>query len=128
MLTLRLDGRRIHDIASFYDEINRVFMSGVDWQLGPSLDALDDMLRGGYGALHEVAEARVIWEEHALAASALGTEATRDQLLAKLEDPRFDAAAARRKLERLEAEGGPTYFETVLEVFADHPRIELVLA
>jgi hypothetical protein len=103
-------------------------MTGVDWQLGPSLDALDDMLRGGYGALHEVAEARVIWEEHALAASALGIEATRDQLLAKLEDPRFDAAAARRKLERLEAEGGPTYFETVLEVFADHPRIELVLA
>jgi hypothetical protein len=128
MLTLRLDGRRVHDIASFYDEINRVFMTGVDWQLGPSLDALDDMLRGGYGALHEVAEARVIWEEHALAASALGIEATRDQLLAKLEDPRFDAAAARRKLERLEAEGGPTYFETVLEVFADHPRIELVLA
>lgn len=26
------------------------------------------------------------------------------------------------------AEGGPTYFDTVLEVFADHPRIELVLA
>lgn len=128
MLTLHLDGRRVHDIASFYDEINRVFMTGVDWQLGPSLDALDDMLRGGYGALHEVAEARVIWEEHALAASALGIEATREQLLAKLEDPRFDAAAARRKLERLEAEGGPTYFETVLEVFADHPRIELVLA
>lgn len=128
MLTLRLDGRRVHDIASFYDEINRVFMTGVDWQLGPSLDALDDMLRGGYGALHEVTEARVIWEEHARTASALGIEATRDQLLAKLEDPRFDAAAARRKLERLEAEGGPTYFETVLEVFADHPRIELVLA
>jgi hypothetical protein len=128
MLTLRLDGRRVHDIASFYDEINRVFMTGVDWQLGPSHDSLDDKLPGGYGALHEVAEARVIWEEHALAASALGIEATRDQLLAKLEDPRFDAAAARRKLERLEAEGGPTYFETVLEVFADHPRIELVLA
>ena len=50
MLTLRLDGRLIHDIASFYDEINRVFMAGEDWQLGPSLDALDDMLRGGYGA------------------------------------------------------------------------------
>lgn len=128
MLTLHLDGRRIHDIASFYDEINRVFMTGLDWQLGPSLDALDDMLRGGYGALHEVTEARVIWEEHARAASALGIEATRDQLLAKLENPRFDAAAARRKLERLEAEGGPTYFETVLEVFADHPRIEMVLA
>ena len=46
MLTMRLDGRRVHDIASFYDEINRVFMTGVDWQLGPSLDALDDMRDG----------------------------------------------------------------------------------
>lgn len=128
MLTLRIDGRRVHDIPSFYDEINRVFMTGVDWQLGPSLDALDDMLRGGYGALHGVDGARVLWEEHALAAEALGVGTTREQLLAKLEDPRFDTAAARRKLERLEAEGGPTYFETVLEVFADHPAIDLVLA
>ena len=128
MLTIRLDGRRVHDITTFYDEINRVFMSGVDWQLGPSLDAVDDMLHGGFGALHEVTEARVIWEHHAEAAAALGVETTRDQLLAKLEDPRFDQTIARRKLERLEAEGGPTYFETVLEVFADHPRIDLVLA
>jgi hypothetical protein len=128
MLTLRLDGRRMHDIPSFYDEINRVFMTGVDWKLGPSLDALDDMLRGGYGVLHGTDVARVIWEEHASAAEALGFETTRAQLLTKLEDPRFDEAAARRKLERLETDGGPTYFETVLEVFADHPRIELVLA
>lgn len=128
MLTLRLDGRRIRDIPSFYDEINRVFMAGEDWRLGPSLDALDDMLRGGYGALHDTEEARVTWAEHAASAEALGVEVTRAQLLAKLEDPRFDQAIARRKLDRLEAEGGPTYFDTVLEVFADHPRIELVLA
>lgn len=76
--------------------------------LGPSLDALDDMLRGGYGALHDTEEARVIWAEHA-SAEALGVEVTRAQLLAKLEDPRFDQAIARRKLDRLEAEGGPTY-------------------
>lgn len=49
--TLTIDGSRIHDIPSFYDEINRVFMTGVDWTLGPSLDALDDLLYGGYGAL-----------------------------------------------------------------------------
>lgn len=128
MLTLRLDGLRICDIPSFYDEINRVFMAGEDWRLGPSLDALDDMLRGGYGALHNTEEARVIWAEHAASAEALGVEVTRAQLLAKLEDPRFDQAIARRKLDRLVAEGGPTYFDTVLEVFADHPRIELVLA
>ena len=60
MLTLRLDGCRIRDIPSFYDEINRVFMAGEDWRLGPSLNALDDMLRGGYGALKDAEEAQVI--------------------------------------------------------------------
>ena len=128
MLTLRLDGRRIHGIASFYDEINRVFMAEEDWQLGTSLDALDDMLRGGYGALQGAETAQVIWVEHAASAEALGVEVTRAQLLAKLEDPRFDRAAAQRKLDHLEAEGGPTYFDTVLEVFSAHPRIELILA
>jgi len=41
---LIIDGANIRDIASFYDEINRVFMVGEDWQLGASLDGLDDML------------------------------------------------------------------------------------
>jgi RNAse (barnase) inhibitor barstar len=48
---LVLDGSAIHDIAGFYAEINRVFMACEDWQLAPSLDALDDLLYGGYGAL-----------------------------------------------------------------------------
>ena len=30
---LTIDGSRIRDIASFYDEINRVFMAGVGWPL-----------------------------------------------------------------------------------------------
>lgn len=128
MLTLRLDGARMRDIPTFYDEINRVFMAGEDWTLGPSLDALDDMLRGGYGALHGAGAAKVIWQDHAIAAETLGLETTRAQLLAKLADPRFDRDAAQRKLDRLEADGGPTYFDTVLEIFGEHPQIDLVLA
>lgn len=39
-IELTIDGNRIRDIPSFYMEINSVFMSGEEWQLGPSLDAL----------------------------------------------------------------------------------------
>ncbi len=28
----------------YYDEVNRIFMTGVEWTLGHSLDALDDLL------------------------------------------------------------------------------------
>lgn len=128
MITVRLEGTRMHDIGSFYDEINRVLMVGVDWQLGPSLDALDDLLHGGYGTLHGHDAARIVWADHAHAASALGLAATRAQLLEKLEAPeRFDTSLIRRRLEQLEAEGGPTYFDTVVEIVGSHPRLELVL-
>ena len=42
-ITLIIDGENIHDIFSFFDEINRVFMHSEDWKLGPSLDALNDI-------------------------------------------------------------------------------------
>lgn len=44
---LHIEGASINDIASLYVEINRVFMADEDWQLGASLDALDDLLHGG---------------------------------------------------------------------------------
>jgi hypothetical protein len=34
-----LEGKNIHDIPSFYQEINRDFMQNEDWELGESLDA-----------------------------------------------------------------------------------------
>ena len=42
----------------------------------------------------------------------------------------YAVLAARRALRpaALEAGTGPTYFDIVLEVFADHPEVELVLA
>ena len=40
LIELTIDGNRIRDIPSFFMEINSVFMSGEEWQLGPSLDAL----------------------------------------------------------------------------------------
>lgn len=129
VITLHLDGRRVRDIPSFYDEVNRVFMSGEDWRLGESLDALDDLLYGGYGALHGHEQARVVWEHHEHAASALGLGATRAQLVEKLAAPqRYDQDLIRRRLAQLDADGGPTYFATVREIFGGHPGIELVLA
>ncbi|AWX92328.1 hypothetical protein DPM13_00970 [Paracoccus mutanolyticus] len=48
-------------LPGFYDEMNRVFMAAEDWQLGDSLDALNDMLYGGYGALHGAGSVRLRW-------------------------------------------------------------------
>lgn len=126
--THTIDGSRIRDIASFYAEIDRVFMTGVDWTLGHSLDALDDMLHGGYGALHGDAPVRVVWTQSEASRAALGLLATRAWLQAKLDAPGpFDRVRLGRELAALEAGNGTTFFEIVLAIFATHPNITLEL-
>lgn len=123
---LTLDGSRIHDLAAFYDEINRVFMTGVDWQLAHSLDALDDMLYGGYGALDGDAPVTLVWTDFEKNRGDLGVDATRAWLRDKLDTPgRYDKARIRRDLDALEAGSGPTFFDLVLEIIAAHPDIAL---
>ncbi|WP_159681084.1 barstar family protein [Luteimonas sp. 9C] len=124
--TLTLDGRRIRDLASFYDAINRTFMTGVDWRLGHSLDALDDMLYGGYGALDGDAPVTLVWTDFERSREALGIETTRAWLQDKLDTPgRYDTARIRRDLDALDAGSGPTFFDLVLEILAAHPNITL---
>lgn len=125
---LRLDGARIHDIPSLYAELGRVLMPDEDWTLGESLDALDDLLYGGFGVLAGVMSARIVWDDSELSRQALGVPLTRSYYAAKLARPDvFAAGPARAALEEVERGTGSTYFELVLQVFAGHPEIELVL-
>jgi len=128
-LVLHIEGTSINDIASLYVEINRVFMASEDWRLGPSLDALDDLLWGGYGALAGHPAATVVWRDIAHSRAALGYETTRAWLQAKLEQTgRFNHAAIRDTLAALEQGRGQTYFEIVMEIFSAHPQITLIPA
>ncbi|WP_303638388.1 barstar family protein [Stenotrophomonas tuberculopleuritidis] len=128
-LVLQIEGAAINDIASLYAEINRVFMAGEDWQLAPSLDALDDLLYGGYGALAGQAQATLIWRDIAHSRTALGMETTRQWLQAKLDTPgSFNTQAIARQLQALQQGEGTTYFEIVMEIFSGHRQITLVPA
>lgn len=123
--TLTIEGDAIDDIASFYDEINRVFMSDEDWKLGPSLDALNDMLHGGYGAIGDK-PVTLVWRNMDRSRAVLGLDATRDFYHEKLMRPDiFDPNRIKRDLNALENGSGPTYFQIILEIIADHPNIEL---
>ena len=124
--TLVIDGNAVRDIPSFYDEINRVFMAGEDWKIGASLDALADMLHGGFGAIDGGEPVRLGWLAMDRGRAALGLETTRAFYEAKLARPEtFDSRAIAERLAALEAGTGPTYFAIVLEIIAEHPNIEL---
>lgn len=125
-LVLVLQGSAVNDIPSFYAEINRVFMAGEDWQLGHSLDALDDMLYGGYGVLAGHEGATLIWRDIEHSRNALGEGATRAWLQTKLDaEASFNVRSITAQLEDLDAGEGKTYFQIVMEIFAAHPRILL---
>lgn len=127
MKTLTLEGDKITDIPSFYDEINHVFMADEDWKLAPSLDALHDMLYGSYGAAEADRPVRLIWKNMEKSRDALGVEATRQFYASKLQKPKaFNVAQISQRLAELENGSGPTYFEIVLEIIAQHPRIQLI--
>lgn len=126
MKTLRLDGAAVHDIPTFYDEVNRVFMEGVDWRLGDSLDGLSDLLFGGYGAIEGDEPVRLVLGDDARLRAALGVAETRRHHATKLGVPGFDQELIRERLRELDAGTGPTYYETVREILAEHPNLEVV--
>ncbi len=124
-----IEGDAIHDIASFYEEINRVFMSEEDWKLGNSLDAFDDLLYGGYGIAKNAAELQLIWRNFEKSRQALGYAATQTYYQQKLEPGSpFNKDLFQNKLRELESGNGQTYFEIVLSIIADHPHITLLPA
>ena len=61
MNTIIINGANFVDLATFYDEIDRVLTKDLDWQTGHNLDAFNDILRGGFG-VYEVGEpVKIIW-------------------------------------------------------------------
>ncbi|NDJ56333.1 ribonuclease inhibitor [Enterobacteriaceae bacterium 4M9] len=127
MKTLTLHGAHIHDIPSFYVEVNAVFMADEAWQLGQSLDAFNDLLYGGFGALAGNEPVTLVWLDAEHSRKALGLEATRRYYQDKLSQPaRFNRAHFQRQLDALENGSGQTYFDILLEIIADHPNITLV--
>lgn len=121
-----INGSVILDIASFYMEINRVFMEGVDWKLGRSLDAFSDLLYGGFGAIVANQTNEIIWLDSDKSKAALGYETTLSYYKDKLKpDSPFNKALFQQKIEELELGQGKTYYEILKEIIAEHPNIIL---
>lgn len=50
-----VDGRNMSNWNTFYEEIQNKLTKGLGWKMGHNLNALDDVLRGGFGC-HEYGE------------------------------------------------------------------------
>ncbi len=126
--TFILDGENITDISSFYDEINRVFMCDENWVIGKSLDALNDLFYGGFGAISGRENVKIIWRNIDVSKVHLGVEVTRNYYLEKLNHPeRYNVEKIKLNLENLGNENsGSTYFDLIIEVMNGHCNIHLI--
>ncbi|MGJ1285772.1 barstar family protein [Sphingobacterium spiritivorum] len=123
-----INGNHIHDISSFYEEINRVFMAEEDWKIGCSLDAFNDLLYGGFGILNKTEQPVLIWTAIEKSKEALGYDATKAYYQQKIDaGPVFNTSFFEHKLTELMEGKGQTYFDIVIEIIAGHPEISLEL-
>lgn len=128
MTTYRIDGADVHGISDLYDQFNREFMAEQDWRLGATLDGLNDILYRIDSEIEAGEPAVLVWADHTHSRDVLGVDATRRWLEDKLSRPgSFNQKGIQADLDDLENGVAKTYFERVLEVFADHPLLELQL-
>ncbi|NHK27656.1 ribonuclease inhibitor [Parvularcula flava] len=63
-----IEGAWIDSLDAFYEEIEKKLINGRKW--GRNLDALNDILRGGFGTPDE--GFRLIWRDHEESRKAMG--------------------------------------------------------
>jgi RNAse (barnase) inhibitor barstar len=112
-----IDGSQISTLDGFYDEISRKLIPGARW--GRSLDAFNDILRGGFGTPQEGFVLR--WTHSTRSRETLGYPETVRCLELRLHEchpaNREDVA---RKLEMAKSGKGATVFDWLVEIIKDH--------
>ncbi|WP_414089049.1 barstar family protein [Rhizobium sp. BR 314] len=103
-----IDGSRITSLEALYDEITRVLVPDHFW--GRNLDALDDILRGGFGTPDGGFTIR--WSHSAVSREALGYPATVKMFEHMLERCHPDNRnSVGQRLAAARAGTGPTLFD-----------------
>ena len=89
--TYIIEGSEIHDKDSLFEQFCMNMTDDLGFETGHTLDALADILRGGFG-MHEYGEQiSILWEDFEMSRKALGDEYMMKVLKILLrEDPEYD--------------------------------------
>lgn len=124
---ITIDGSQIVDKTSLYNEFNKKLMPNEDWTLAESLDALNDVLYGGFGEIKGDEPVKLIWTDFHRMSDIFGYNFTLDFYENKLKYPeQLDKTVIQNSIDALKNGTGKTYLEIILEIIADHPNIELI--
>ncbi len=127
MKKITIEGKNINNIETFYEEVNRVFMSQENWKIAQSLDAFSDMLYGSFGEIKGKEKIQLIWKDIEQNQKSLGFQTTLEFYQNKLKSPQiFNRKFVLSKIDELHNGVGLTFFEIVLEIIANHDNIMLI--
>ena len=127
MKKITIEGKNINNIETFYEEVNRVFMSQENWKIAQSLDAFNDLLYGSFGEIKGKEKIQLIWKDIEQNQKSLGFQTTLEFYQNKLKSPEiFNRKFVLSKINELHNDVGFTFFEIVLEIIANHDNIMLI--
>ncbi len=127
MKKIIIEGKNINNIETFYQEVNRVFMSQENWKIAQSLDAFNDLLYRSFGEIKGKEKIQLIWKDIEQNQKSLGFQTTLEFYQNKLKSPEiFNRKFVQRKIDELHNGVGLTFFEIVLEIISDHDNIILI--
>jgi len=92
-----INGDNFSDAEGFYNEIDKVLTSELDWKTGHNLDAFNDLLRGGFGVQEYEEPMQLVW-----------TNSTKS------------------KNELNDNWDSKTIYQSIIEIITDHKHIEFI--
>lgn len=122
--TFVIDGKEFATLEGFYDVLGRTLQLGENW--GRNLDALDEVLCGGVGALKH--GDTILWKNPMLSRMCLGYDETVRQLERQLREADVSQhSAIFEAIALAKTKKGETVFDWLVEIFRDHDEVSLVL-
>ena len=115
---IEIDGRAFDDLPGFYDEVSRKLVApGQVW--GRNLDALNDVLRGGFGTPE--GGFVLCWRHSLRSRECLGQSSMVRHLEAVLSRCHpSNVPAVRERLEVARRGEGPSLFDELVSIFRRH--------
>ncbi len=127
--TFIIQGGTIHDLETLYAAFNKTFMENENWELGQSLDALNDLFYGGFGTMPPGEPVDIIWQDFEQNKNLFGKDFTINWYEQKLDqNQHYNIKWVRERLSDFWKGKGQTYFEIILEIIAAHKNIRLIPA
>ncbi len=115
---IEIEGDNISGIKSLIEEFNIRMFDKFRWN--GSLDALNDLLRGGFGNIADC-NFILVWKNHQYSKLHLGHDAMLEWLeITKESAHPSNQSEVEKRIEAAKNKAGETYFDLIIEIIKDH--------